>query len=125
MSLVYAVGATAGPHGEDMIAVRGIGQDTLTLAFDNDTLRWIDVNRPGPHTVEGLGVGTPLGTVAALPGARSRSAGRLQTVTLDRYCGVEFRGDTTLRKPASGAARIASIIVGPCRAAATAQAVSK
>lgn len=123
MSLVYAVGATAGPHGEDMIVVRGIGQDTLTLAFANDTLRWIDVNKPGPHTTEGIGVGTPLSAVTSQPGARSKSVGGVQTVTLDRYCGVEFRGDSVARKPAPTTPIIASIVIGPCRPTTVAPAV--
>lgn len=123
MSLVYAVGATAGPHGEDMIVVRGIGQDTLMLAFANDTLRWINVNRPGPHTAEGIGVGTPFTAVTSQPGARSKSVGGVQMMTLDRYCGVEFRGDSVARNPASATPLIASIVVGPCHSMTTAPAV--
>ncbi|MGI8508723.1 MAG: hypothetical protein ACR2MQ_05310, partial [Gemmatimonadaceae bacterium] len=115
MSLVYAVGATAGPHGEDVIVVRGIGQDTLTLAFANDTLRWIDVNKPGPHTLDGVGVGTPFSAVTGQPGARLKSAGGVQTMTLDRYCGVEFRGDSVARSPAPATPVITSIVVAPCR----------
>lgn len=118
MSLVYAVGATAGPHGEDMITVRGIGQDTLTLAFVDDTLRWINVNRPGPHTAEGIGVGTPLSAVASESGATSRSADGVQIVTLARYCGVEFRSDSAPRTGAPKSARVAAILVRPCASAA-------
>lgn len=110
MSLVYPVGATAGPNDEDVITVRGIGRDTLTLAFADDTLRWIRVDHPGPHTSEGLGVGTPLSSVARETGARSSSVGRMHVVTLARYCGIQFRSDTT--GPAEP--RVASILVKQC-----------
>lgn len=114
MSLVYTVGATAGPHGEDIITVRGIGKDTLTLAFLDDTLRSIAVNRPGPHTAEGIGVGTPLSVVAGESGARSISAGGVQIVRLDRYCGVEFRSDSAARNGSPNVVRVATILVRPC-----------
>lgn len=123
MSLVYAIGATAGPHGEDVIVVRGIGHDTLTLAFANDTLRWINVNKHGPHTAEGIGVGSPLSAVMSQAGARSRSAGGVQTVTLDRYCGVEFRGDSVARNPAAPTPTVASIVIRPCHSRTAAPAV--
>ncbi|MGI8548551.1 MAG: hypothetical protein ACR2M1_14705 [Gemmatimonadaceae bacterium] len=119
MSLVYVVGATAGPNGADVITVRGIGQDTLTLAFLDDTLRWINVNRSGPHTAEGIGVGTPMSVVAGQSGARSKPAGSVPTVTLDRYCGLEFRGDSAAPKAGSKPARVASILVRPCASAAS------
>jgi len=118
MSLVYAVGATAGPHGEDMVTVRGIGKDTLTLAFADDTLRWINVNHTGPHTVEGISVGTPLSTVAGESGATSRSADGVQIVTLNRYCGIEFRSDSVAQRVPAKAARVAAILVRSCASAA-------
>lgn len=116
MSFVYAIGATAGPHGEDMIRVRGIGRDTLTLMFANDTLRQIDVKVRGPHTVDGVGIGSSLDSLAGQAGARSRSAAGVRIVTLDRYCGVQFMGDTGLGKGQSAPRRVGSIIVGPCAA---------
>lgn len=119
MSLVYVVGATAGPHGEDMITVRGIGHDTMALAFLDDTLRWINVNRPGPHTAEGIGVGTPLSAAASESGATSRSADGVQIITLNRYCGIEFRSDSAVHKQAPTPARIASILVRPCAGGAS------
>ena len=69
MSLVYAVGAAQGAPGEDLIVVRGIGRDTLTLAFVDDTLRRVLVTRPGAHTADSIAVGTPLSKLAAIPGA--------------------------------------------------------
>lgn len=111
MSLVYAVGATAGPAGEDVITVRGIGKDTLTLAFVDDTLRRIAVRRPGAHTSDGLAVGVPWSAVTNQPGATaSASTSGTTVVTLARYCGVQFRSDTSRREPA----RIGEIVVGPC-----------
>lgn len=121
MSFVYAVGATAGPNGEDMIAVRGIGQDTLTLAFIDDTLRRIEIKRPGPHTVDGIGVGTPLSAISSQPGARSGSVDGTEVVTLDRYCGIDFMRNTVARKPAV----IAEIVVHSCPTAPKATAATR
>ena len=55
MSFVYAISARAGRDSEDIIVVRGIGKDTVTLTFDNDTLRRIFVTHSGPRTANGIG----------------------------------------------------------------------
>ena len=122
MSLVYPVGAAQGAPGEDLIVVRGIGRDTLTLAFVDDTLRRVLVTRPGPHTADSIGVGTPLSKLTAIPGAHVGTTGGAERITVPKYCGVEFSSaaDTSDRQ-ARGAARqarganvVRSIVVGPC-----------
>lgn len=115
MSFVYAVGATAGPAGEDMIVVRGVGNDTLTLAFVDDTLRRVQITRPGAHTMDGLGVGTEMSAIAAEPGvviSGTRTGTRV--ATLPRYCGMQFRSDSASPPPA----RVTEIVVRECGAPA-------
>lgn len=95
MSLVYPVGATAGKDSEDIIVVRGIGKDTMTLVLSHDdTVRRILVKRPGPHTADGIGVGTPFETVIAKAGATSHAVTGARVVTFKELCGVEFATDT-------------------------------
>ncbi len=122
MSFVYAVSARAGRDSEDIIVVRGIGKDTATLTFANDTLRKIFVTHAGPHTVSGIGVGTPLATVAGQPGASIAKRGGASVATLSSLCGVEFATDSTALSEDSGARGakraseiIQAISVGYCK----------
>jgi hypothetical protein len=126
MSLVYPVGATQGAPGEDLIAVRGIGRDTITLAFVDDTLRRVFVTRPGPHTADSIEVGTPVARLTAMPGAHTVSSRGATVVTLPAYCGVEFSSavDTMIEKPRRAAAPrgdvVRTITVGACTGGAPA-----
>jgi hypothetical protein len=122
MSFVYAISARAGRDSEDIIVVRGIGKDTVTLTFDNDTLRRIFVTHTGPRTADGIGVGTPFATVAARPDVTISRRGTGQVATTSRMCGVEFATDSVAlsmdsasRKAAASSATIRAISVGYCK----------
>jgi hypothetical protein len=122
MSFVYAISARAGRDSEDIIVVRGIGKDTVTLTFDNDTLRRVFVTHQGPHTADGIGVGTPFATVAAAPGASTARRGSGKVVTIARMCGVEFATDSVALAPdsthqsrAANSPTIRAISVGYCK----------
>ena len=122
MSFVYAISARAGRDSQDIIVVRGIGKDTVTLTFGNDTLRRVFVTKVGPHTIDGIGVGTPFATVASESGAKTTTRGTSQIATISRICGVEFAtdsaalsGDSIVREPARRSAIIRAISVGYCR----------
>lgn len=122
MSFVYAISARAGRDSEDIIVVRGIGKDTVTLTFDNDTLRRIFVTHTGPRTADGIGVGTPFATVAAQPDVTTSRRGRGQVATTGRICGVEFATDSVAlstdsaaRKAAASSTTVRAISVGYCK----------
>jgi hypothetical protein len=122
MSFVYAISARAGRDSEDIIVVRGIGKDTVTLTFDNDTLRRIFVTHAGPRTADGIGVGTPFATVTAQPGVKTARRGTGQVATTGHLCGVEFATDSvalstdsTAWKAAASSATIRAISVGYCK----------
>ncbi|HEY8311162.1 MAG TPA: hypothetical protein VIG47_11430 [Gemmatimonadaceae bacterium] len=117
MSFVYAISARAGRDSEDIIVVHGLGKDTVTLTFDNDTLRRIFVNHIGPHTADGIGVGTPFTSVAQRPGASTTVRGAARIVTINKLCGVEFATDSLALSPDSAASSKA-------RAATTVRAIS-
>lgn len=95
MSFVYAISARAGRDSEDIIVVRGIGKDTVTLTFANDTLRRVFITHTGPRTADGIGVGTPFAEVAGKPDARITTRGRAQIASVAHLCGVEFATDST------------------------------
>ncbi len=113
MSFVYAVSARAGPDSADVIVVRGVGKDTMTLTFRNDTLREIDVLKPGPHTREGFGIGTPLEALLGAGGIRHATDSG-SVITLPNYCGVQFNAAGT--PPVSPAAAVDRVAVLPCAA---------
>lgn len=126
MSFVYAISARTGRDSEEIVVVRGIGKDTVTLTFDNDTLRRVFVTHTGPHTVDGFGVGTPFATVAGQPGAKTSTRGTAQVATINRMCGVEFATDSAALspdslarnpapKPSLRSATIRAISVGYCQ----------
>jgi hypothetical protein len=123
MSLVYVVSARSGPDSAAIIVARGIGKDTVTLAFRNDTLRGIIVTRPGPHTSVGIGLGTPFAAVAAQPGASVTKRGVARSATVPDLCGVTFATDSTALtltedtapRHARGDSLVRAISVGDCK----------
>jgi hypothetical protein len=122
MSFVYAITARAGRDSEGIIVVRGIGKDTLSLTFQNDTLRRVFITHTGPHTTGGLAVGTPFATVAGDSGVTIAKRGNAKVATLSRLCGVEFATDSIalspdsiVRKPARQPETIQAISVGYCK----------
>ena len=122
MSFVYAITARAGRDSEDVILVRGIGKDTVTLTFDNDTLRKVFVTRAGPHTADGIGVGSPFESVATASGSTVTTRGGAKVATLARLCGVRFATDSlaiapdsVVRETKQDQTTIRAISVGYCR----------
>jgi hypothetical protein len=122
MSFVYAISARAGRDSEDIIVVRGIGKDTVTLTFQNDTLRKVFVTHAGPHTASGVAVGMPFATVAGDSGATTVKRGTAKVTTLSRLCGVAFATDSVAlspdsiaRKPVRQPETIQAISVGYCK----------
>ena len=107
MSFVYAVSARAGRDSEDIIVVRGIGHDTMTLTFDDDTLRKIFVTHTGPRTRDGVGVGTPFATLTARTDATIATRGSAHVATIGNLCGVEFATDSVALSPDTLARRAA------------------
>lgn len=121
MSFVYVVNARAGRDSEAIIVVRGIGKDTVTLAFSNDTLRRIFVTRPGARTADGIGVGTPFEVVAGRSDATAVTRGTAQVASLSSMCGVRFATDSAalsrdsiVKKTARHPATVRAIVVGAC-----------
>lgn len=122
MSFVYAISARAGRDSENIIVVRGIGKDTVTLTFDNDTLRRVFVTHTGPQTAGGIGVGSPFTSVAAQPGAKTEMRGLARVATIDGMCGVEFATDSialsqdsSAQKKAKSSTSVRAISVGYCK----------
>lgn len=124
LSFVYALGATAGRDSSDVIVVRGIGKDTMTVVITNDTVRQIIVNRPGPHTADGIRIGTPLANLRTSRGARVESVDGARVLTLDRLCGIAFATDTFVVSEDTAARRaprardtstVRAIVVGRCK----------
>lgn len=121
MSFVYAISARAGRDSEDVIVVRGIGKDTVTLTFSNDTLRRVFVTHDGPRTASGIGVGTPFATLQQQPGVKTAKRGTALVASLASMCGVEFATDSLALSPDSAARRrargspaVRAISVGYC-----------
>lgn len=94
MSFVYVVGARSGRDSVSIIVVRGIGKDTVTLAFSNDTLRSILVTRPGARTSDGIEVGAPFATVAGRSDATTVTRGTARVASIRGLCGVKFATDS-------------------------------
>lgn len=122
MSFVYVVSAREGRDSTAIIVVRGIGKDTVTLAFTNDTLRTIFVTHPGPRTSDGIQVGTPFDSVTSRRGVTTVKRGSARVVSLDGLCGVRFATDSAALSPDSivhkstaGAATVRAITVGFCK----------
>ena len=122
MSFVYAVSARAGRDSEDIIVVRGIGRDTMTLTFDNDTLRKIFVTHTGPRTRDGVGVGTPFAALTTRTDATIATRGSAHVATIANLCGVEFATDSVAlspdtlgRRAAKRDGTIRAISIGYCR----------
>lgn len=121
MSFVYVVNARAGRDSEAIIVVRGIGKDTVTLAFSNDTLRRIFVTRPGARTADGIGVGTPFAAVAGRSDAAAVTRGAAKVASLNSMCGVRFATDSAalsrdsiVKTTARGTATVRAIVVEAC-----------
>ncbi|MDQ2890153.1 MAG: hypothetical protein M3R65_06300 [Gemmatimonadota bacterium] len=122
MSFVYAISARAGRDSEDIIVVHGVGKDTVTLTFDNDTLRRVFITRAGPATRRGIGVGTPFALVEHQPGATTARRGAGSVATIRSECGVEFAtdslalsADSAARLKARGSSEVRAISVGYCK----------
>jgi hypothetical protein len=123
MSFVYVVSAREEKDSTAIIVVRGIGKDTVTLAFTNDTLRRILVTRAGARTADGIQVGTPFDSVQGRPGASTAEFGSARVTTLPALCGVKFATeaaalsrDSIVRRASPGAAIVRAIAVGMCKA---------
>ncbi len=122
MSFVYVIGARAGRDSQDIIVVRGIGKDTVTLNFANDTLQRILVTRTGARTSDGIEVGTPFATVAGRSDATTVSRGKAQVAYIRGMCGVKFATDSAAlspdsitTKPTHGVATVRAIAVDLCK----------
>jgi len=122
MSFVYVVSARAGRDSEAIIAVRGIGKDTVALTFSNDTLRKIFVTRPGARTADGIEVGTPFATISGRADATTIRRGNASVVSLAGLCGVRFAtdsaalgDDSAATKSYPGAATVRAIAVATCK----------
>ncbi|MEO7104621.1 MAG: hypothetical protein ABI311_14565 [Gemmatimonadaceae bacterium] len=122
MSFVYVVSARAGRDSTAIIVVRGIGKDTVTLTFSDDTLRKILVTRPGARTADGLEVGTPFATVADRADAITVTRGNSRVAALSRLCGVKFATDSSalgedsvVTRPYGGAATVRAISIEMCK----------
>ncbi len=122
MSFVYAISARAGRDSEAIIVVRGVGKDTVTLTFDNDTLRRVFITHRGPQTADGIGVGSPFASVTSQPGAKTAVRGAAQVATISRVCGVEFATDSVALSPdsiartkAKSSTTVRAISVGYCK----------
>ena len=106
MSFVYAIGARQGADSTDIITVKGLGRDTLTLWFQSDTLRRIVVVKPGPHTTSGIAVGTPDSVLRlrAVPAGDGRW-------TVAGVCGLSIETGAT---PSTRTVAVRSITVKSC-----------
>ena len=123
MSFVYVISARAGRDSEAIIVARGIGKDTVTLTFSNDTLRRILVTRPGARTADGLEVGTPFARIAGRADAitvTTRGNGRI--ASLRGLCGVKFAtdsaalgDDSTVIRPHRGTPTVRAIAIAACK----------
>lgn len=122
MSFVYVVSARAGRDSETIIVVRGIGKDTVTLNFSDDTLRKILVTRPGARTADGFEVGTPFATIADRADATITTRGNSRIASLNNLCGVKFAtdsaalaDDSVVTRARNGAASVRAISVELCK----------
>ena len=122
MSFVYAISARAGRDSEDVIVVKGIGKDTLTLTLENDTLRRVFVTHEGPRTASGIGIGSPFDLVKQQPRAQTVKHGSGEVTTVGALCGVEFATDSVAlsfdsvaRRRAQAAATVRAISIGYCK----------
>ncbi|MDQ6737235.1 MAG: hypothetical protein M3Z30_06015 [Gemmatimonadota bacterium] len=122
MSFVYAVSARAGRDSEDIIVVKGIGKDTLTLTLENDTLRRVFVTHTGPRTASGIGVGSPFDLVKQQPASKTVKYGAGEVTTVGALCGVEFATDSLALSFDSAAQRraraspaVRAISIGYCK----------
>lgn len=122
MSFVYVISARDGRDSTSIIVVRGIGKDTVTLTFSNDTLRKILVTRPGARTADGLAVGTPFATVAERADATTVKRGNSHVASLSSLCGVKFAtdsaalsDDSVVTRAHPGAATVGAIAVEMCK----------
>lgn len=102
MSFVYAITAFAGSDSSEIIPVKRVGADTVTLIISNDTVVRMQVLRPGARTLEGFGVGTPIATLRAEHDATVTSEHGATSVALRRYCGIRFTtSDSTIHSGAT------------------------
>ncbi|MEO7041332.1 MAG: hypothetical protein ABI035_03640 [Gemmatimonadaceae bacterium] len=122
MSFVYVISARVGLDSESIIVVRGIGKDTVSLTFSDDTLRKILVTRPGARTADGLEVGTPFSAVAGRADATTVSRGKARVAALSGLCGVKFAtdsaalsDDSTTTRPYRSAATVRAIAISACK----------
>jgi hypothetical protein len=122
MSFVYVVSARSERDSVSIIVVRGIGKDTVMLAFTNDTLRRILVTHAGPRTSDGIQIGTPFATVAQRADATTATLGKAQVASLRGLCGVKFATDSAaltkdsiVRRATAGPAIVRAIAVDSCK----------
>ena len=122
MSFVYVISARAGRDSTAIIVVRGIGKDTVTLTFSDDTLRKIFVTRPGARTVDGLEVGTPFAAIAGRADAKTVTRGNSRIASLSGLCGVKFAtdsaalgDDSVVTKTRRGPATVRAIEIDTCK----------
>lgn len=122
MSFVYVVSARDGRDSTAIIVVRGIGKDTVSLTFSNDTLRKILVTRPGARTADGLEVGTPFAMVADRVDATTETRGNARVTSLSSLCGVTFATepaalgeDSVVAHAHPGPATVRAIAVEVCK----------
>ena len=122
MSFVYVISARAGRDSEAIIVVRGIGKDTVTLTFSDDTLRKILVTRPGARTADGLEVGTPFATIADRADATTITHGSARVASLSGLCGVKFAtdsaaldADSSVIMPHRGTPTVRAIAIAMCK----------
>lgn len=123
MSFVYALTSFSGTGDMEITPVHRVGKDTVTVVIVNDTVQHLEVVRPGAHTVEGYGVGTPLAMVGTAAGASVAHEHGATVVTLARYCGIRFSSADSSAH--SGASKKTAVVIPPDSAAVRTVIVAK
>lgn len=123
MSFVYAITSFSGAGDMEITPVHRVGKDTVTVVIVNDTVSHLEVMRPGPRTVEGYGVGTPLAVLRSAPGASVAREHGATVITLARYCGIQFSSADSSAH--SGAPKKIAVVIPPDSAAVRTVIVGK
>lgn len=123
MSWVYAITSFSGTGDMEITPVHRLGKDTVTVVIVNDTVSHLEVMRPGPRTIEGYGVGTPLAVLRAAPGASVAHDHGATVITLARYCGIQFSSADSSAH--SGAPKKIAVVIPPDSAAVRTVIVGK